>query len=41
MAILIRKDGVNRILVATKTTRGTEDIALDSAQSVAFDLFEV
>jgi hypothetical protein len=40
-AVLIRKDGVNRILIATKTTKGGEEISFDSASSIAFDLFEV
>jgi hypothetical protein len=40
-AVLIRKDGVNRILIATKTTKGGEEISFDSTSSVAFDLFEV
>ena len=40
-AFLIRKDGVNKILVATKTTKGAEEILFDSASSVSFDLFEV
>jgi hypothetical protein len=39
-AVIVRNNGLNRLLIATKTTRGGEDILFDS-DSVAFDLFEV